>query len=246
MKKTILSLLLLLLLAACRDDLPPEPAGQTPAAALATEPAAATALPTDAGPRVTPTPTLLPPIPLPTPTALIDGLAVRLATPDPAERCPRRYPWFFDNPAVECADTVLNTWASMQRFEHGLMVWFQEGGRTVVLIDDGSPFKPYREVADTGAPTLPDPDPAPVVPPGLFLPDHGFAKFWRGIVPGAEWVREALGWATGLEQGYSALWQCNLSEGTAARCYFTGPQDEIIVMTRGPVAYWTYWQGPVR
>jgi len=74
----------------------------------------------------------------------------------------------------------------------------------------------------------------------------GFARFWRGLAPGSEWVRGALGWATAPEQSYSAFWQCNTATGAAARCYFNGPQDEIIVFARGAVSYWTYWQGPVR
>jgi len=55
-----------------------------------------------------------------------------------------------------------------------------------------------------------------------------------------------LGWATAKEMGYSALWQCNTAEGDAARCYISGPRDEIIVLARGSTPYWTYWQGPMR
>jgi len=126
------------------------------------------------------------------------------------------------------------------------MVWFQEGGRTYVLIEEGSLFKPFYEAMDLTGSSLPDPDPSLVSPPGLYQPVLGFAKFWRGLVPGYEWVRERLGWAVAPEVGYSALWQCNNSGGDAARCYFTGPRDEIIAMTRGSVLYWNYWQGPVR
>jgi hypothetical protein len=134
----------------------------------------------------------------------------------------------------------------MQSFEHGLMAWFQGGGRTYVLTEDGSLFKPYQEAIDSGNLPLPDADPNIVPPSGLYQPVLGFAKFWRGLVPGYEWVRERLGWATAPEVGYSAFWQCNNASGDSARCYFTGPRDEIIVMTQGSVRYWNYWQGPVR
>ncbi len=126
------------------------------------------------------------------------------------------------------------------------MVWSQEGGRTYVLVDDGSPFKLYQVVTDSGGSYLPDPDPNLAPPPGFYVPVLGFAKFWRGLVPGAEWVRQRLGWATAPEVAYSALWQCNKSSGDAARCYFTGSRDEIIAITGGGVPYWNYWQGPVR
>lgn len=134
----------------------------------------------------------------------------------------------------------------MQHFEHGLMVWFQRGGQTYVLIEDGSLFKPYQEAIDTGNLPLPEADPNLVPPSGLYQPVLGFAKFWRGLAPGYEWVRERLGWATAPEIGYSALWQCNNSTDDSARCYFTGPRDEIIAMARGRVQFWNYWQGPVR
>ncbi len=231
-----LSVLLSFAVAACYAKSTPAPAQPTAQLAATT---------TTLAPSVTPaaTPTQAPP---PTPTSLAEGLIVRLATPDASPDCPEHYPWFFENRARECADTVLNSGIVLQHFEGGLMVWTQEGGRTYVLLDDGSPFKPYQEVTDPTGGELPGPDPSIVPPAGLYQPLLGFARFWRGLAPGSEWVRDALGWATAPEQRYSAFWQCNTATGAAARCYFNGPQDEIIVLARGPVSYWTYWQGPVR
>jgi hypothetical protein len=182
----------------------------------------------------------------PTPTSFGDGLVARLGTPDPSPNCPNHYPWFFINPAQECAATVLNTWAAYEPFEHGLMVWLAEGGHTYVLLDDGSPFKPYQEVVDLQGLPLPDPDPSLAPPAGLYQPTLGFGKFWRGLVPGTDWVRQRLGWATAPESDYSAFWQCSTATDDAARCYFTGPRDEVVVMARGSAQYWTFWQGPVR
>ncbi len=236
---------LVLLLAGCRG---------TPTAVTATatpgrvEPAATqspTATPRPAVTTPTPAPNVAT-LPPPTATAIADGIIVRLGTPDPRPECPLHYPWFFDNPAVECASYLENTWAVMQRFEHGLMIWFQNGGQTYVLGDDGSPFKPYAEAIDGQGLPLPGPDPSLVPPPGLFQPELGFANFWRGLVPGYAWVRERLGWAVEAEVAYSAFRQCNQSAGDGARCYFTGPRDEIVVMARGSAQYWAYWQGPVR
>ncbi|MGQ0601725.1 MAG: hypothetical protein ACT4QE_08525, partial [Anaerolineales bacterium] len=165
-----------------------------------------------------------PPVP-PTATSLAEGLPIRLATPDPSPNCPEHYPWFFNNTANECATTVLNTWGVLQWFERGLMVWFQEGGRTYLLLEDGSLFKPYVEATDAANSPLPETDPNIVPPDGRYQPVLGFGKFWRGQVPGYEWVRERLGWATAPEVGYSALLQCNNTLSEAARCYFTGPRD---------------------
>lgn len=205
------------------------------------------------------TPTALPPTPtapaeatsaatLPagTPTSLAEGLTVSLGTPDPNPNCPEHYPWFFENPANECADFIHNTWTVLQPFEHGLMVWSQDRGQTWVLLDAGEPFKPYVLVSDPLGLPLPGPDASIVPPEGLLQPELGFALYWRGLVPGTEWVRAALGWATAPETAYSAFWQCNTNTGSAARCYFNGPRDEIIVMTAGDVLYWTYFQTAVR
>ena len=182
----------------------------------------------------------------PTPTSFADGLNVRLGTPDPNPNCPAHYPWFFDNHAGECGDFVHNTWTVLQPFERGLMVWSQDRGRTWVLLDDGSPFKLYQIVSDPQGVPLPEPDPSLVPPEGFYQPERGFALFWRSLVPGHEWVRAHLGWATAPETAYSAFWQCSTATGDAARCYFNGPRDEIIVLAMGSAPYWTYLQTAVR
>lgn len=222
MKRNWLCVLIVLLLVGCQNETP----------ATATPPL----LPTIAPPTIAP----------PTATSLAEGLVARLGTPHPSPDCPDRYPWFFDNPAQECAAMILNTWAVMQRFEHGLMVWFQEGGRTYVLHDDGSLFKPYQAVSDSGDTAVSSPDPAIIPPPGFYQPELGFARFWQGLAPGSAWIRPQLGWALAPEEGYSALWQCNTAADDTARCYFTGPDDEIISLTRSGTPYWNYWQEAVR
>ncbi len=196
---------------------------------------------------VTPKPSAtLAPTALPSPTSLADGITIRMGTPDPSPNCPNHTPWFFANPVAECADLAANKWAALQHFEHGQMLWFQEQGETYILIDDGSPFKPYVQVADESGvanPTGPDPTLAP--PAGLYQPLLGFAKFWRGLTPGSEWVRPTLGWATAPEADYSSFYQCNTNTGAAARCYLSGPKDEIIAFAKGPAAYWTYVKMPL-
>lgn len=240
---------------------PAPTAGQPPVeltmAAIATTVAEAAALPTatpvpatmpatlTASDTPPPTETLAPTEP-PTPTALVEGLGTRLGTPDPSPDCPEHYPWFFENTAAECADFVLNTWTVWQPFERGVMVWMQERGRTFVLVDDGSLFKPFHVVVDTQGLPFPEPDPSIMPPEGLYQPERGFALFWRGLAAGSEWVRGALGWATAPESAYSGLWQCNRAAGDGARCYFIGPRDEIVSLAVGDAAYWNYWQRAVR
>ena len=229
---------LLLLVTACGRATPMPT--ETPTASISIVPPFETATPT-AAVSATPPATAA----APTPTALADGLGVRLGTPDPNPRCPDHYPWFFDNPADECAGMVLNTWTVWQPFEHGVMIWTQEGGRTYVLLDDASPFKPYQIVSDSLGLPLPEPDPSIVPPEGFYVPERGFALFWRGLVPGHAWVRERLGWATAPVAAYSGFFQCRTDAGDAARCYLNGPRDEIIVLAPS-VSWWTYVQTAVR
>jgi hypothetical protein len=220
-------------------------AGTPDATALAAATSLAASTPVAATTADTPAPGQTPGAP--TPTSFAEGLTARLGTPNPAPNCAdHNTPWFFNNLAQECAGAPLNTWASFEPFEHGAMVFIAEGGHTYVLLDDGSLFKPYQEVIDPDPHALPAPDPSLVPPAGLFQPTLGFGKFWRGLVPGTDWVRQRLGWATAPEVGYSALWQCNTASGDADRCYFTGPRDQVVALTRGSAPYWAYWQGPVR
>jgi hypothetical protein len=230
MNRVFFATLCILVLAACQVA-PNEPVNPTAA------PRSLTSLP--------PAGTAIPVAP-PTPTALADGWFAGAAASNSSANCPEPYPWFFQNHAGECAAMLLNTGAAWQPFERGLMVWFQEGGLTYVLMDDGSLLKPYQIVNDPSTDPLPAPDPNILPPAGLYQPELGFAKFWRGLVPGYGWVRERLGWALAPEKPYSAFWQCNTAGDARARCYFNGPGDEIIVITRGNAPYWNYWQRAVR
>ena len=143
---------------------------------------------------------------------------------------------------------VYNEAASLERL-HGELVQVARAhgyDLEVIFVDDGSLFKPYDVAVDSGDSYLPGLAPDVTAPEGRVVPKGGFEKFWRGRVPGYEWVQPQLGWALADETGYSALWQCNTAELNAKRCYFTGPGDEIIVLAQGSANYWNYWQLPVR
>jgi hypothetical protein len=213
---------------------------------VTSEPSPGTPTPADVTPAAVTPDVTAPAGATPSPTALHEGLVTRLGTPDPSPNCPDHYPWFWENPAQECAAVLEHTWAVWQEFEHGRMVWFQNGGLTYVLLDDGSPFRPYHIVTDPLGLPLPEPDPNILPPPGLFQPERGFALYWRGLVPGHEWVRDRLGWATALEAAYPSLRQCNTATDAAARCYVTGPRDEILAYTTSGPQYWSELQGAVR
>jgi hypothetical protein len=89
--------------------------------------------------------------------------------------------------------------ATIQVFEHGMMIWWSETGTIWVLY--GSGLAALYDSAAYGA--LPD-NPVTALPPGgLIKPALGFGKVW-GNFPD---VRQQLGWAQRTESGYQMTFQ---------------------------------------
>ncbi|UCG25635.1 MAG: hypothetical protein JSW55_06505 [Chloroflexota bacterium] len=179
------ALLLLLLLAACRG----EPAGTSP--------------------PVIPSPVGVTETPRPAPTATQEPtetaaptvtLAVPQATDSPAAQETCSYEYFF-YPAPETCPTgwAVNSAAAEQPFEGGLMIWLEETDSIIVFYDDGL----WRRFEDTWSEDQPESDPDIIPPPERFQPIRGFGKVWRDRPE----VREALGWALGVELGFPSIFQ---------------------------------------
>lgn len=132
-----------------------------------------------------------------------------LTFPDAREVAIQGSQWSFvtDTPVVNNArptpvselpvQTTLDV--TIQQFEHGLMMWWQQTGSIWVLTDDGQAFLfeslSYGRLSDN-----------PVnenAPGGLLKPVFGFGKVW-GHFP---WVRQALGWATEVEEGFRTTFE---------------------------------------
>jgi hypothetical protein len=180
-----LTLLLLLLIAACAGgpegaDAPtvPTPSGISEA----TQPApAATAEPT------------LPPAPTIT-------RASPQATSSPAAEQACSYEYFFDPAPEPCpAGSAVNSAAAELPFEGGLMIWLEETNSVIVFYDDGR----WQRFEDTWSEDQPESDPDIIPPPERFQPIRGFGKIWRERPE----VREALGWALGVELGFPSIFQ---------------------------------------
>jgi len=88
--------------------------------------------------------------------------------------------------------------AAYQPFERGLMIWRQDNQTIYVLFNTGN-FSPYLFESYTG---LANPNDIP--PTGRYTPINGFGKVWNGETNFGALVRDKIGWATGLEQGYTA------------------------------------------
>ncbi len=95
--------------------------------------------------------------------------------------------------------TALTTPAAWEPFERGLMLWREDLNLIYVLGPDGT----WISTGDTWREGDEPYDVAIVPPPGFYQPVSGFGKTWRER-PG---VREALGWATTEEKGFTATIQ---------------------------------------
>jgi hypothetical protein len=161
-------------------------------------------------PSATPTPTATPRVRVPTPraaTPLPTPALVGTPTPTPATACtikPTRgfgllYEAFQTLRArLGCAtagEVVIP--AAEQTFEGGLMLW--DGERQVVrVLVYGGGHAAFPDTYQTDEPLSVESPPA-----GLLAPLHGFGKVWRDRPD----VRQALGWATAAERGFSGASQ---------------------------------------
>jgi LysM repeat protein len=105
--------------------------------------------------------------------------------------------------------TVLDIPAAFQPFEKGFMIWLGDRKRIWIAacctstIPRGGSWLAYD---DTFVDGMPETDPSIVPPPGLYQPRRGFGLVWRTLNDTSHGgtLRDLLGWATALEQGYTA------------------------------------------
>jgi hypothetical protein len=141
--------------------------------------------------------------------------------------CP--YTYFFGDPGpgIPCPLNEGGTvQAAFQAFQGGYMVWRADTSDVYVLYNNGtvSRFKDTWTSETISVPETP--------PPGMYQPVRGFGKVWDSD----QYVRNALGWATTLEQGYTMQYQ---SSGAPkyARLYLSLPDGGIIYLVE---TSWTY------
>lgn len=104
--------------------------------------------------------------------------------------------------AAAAAANYTTTRAAFMPFEHGIMLWLEDGNQIYVLNYGANEFGGmYSAYLDTWREGMPENDPNIQPPPGFLQPERGFGQAWR-TYPG---VRDALGWGTAPTQGYTAL-----------------------------------------
>jgi hypothetical protein len=181
---------------------------------------------TEAPPDPTPTPP-------PTPAAPVFP-PVAESAPDCAPR------WFFTPPPDLCAaDDPLSSFASAQRFEHGLMIWIEAFGQIYIFDGDLSQPAAWHVFRDPYTAGMIRSDPSITPPAGLFQPELGFGAVWRGYYDDQldTPVREALGWALEREVRFQTTHQCSVRTRESV-CFLARPDGEVIVLTVDQAALW--------
>jgi hypothetical protein len=145
------------------------------------------------------------------------------------------YEWFTTPEVDLCPATArIESPAAAQHFEGGWMLYLSDPGLYITLFTLGNE-PPYRLLADP-LNILRDTSGEVTPPEGLYAPESGFGLVWRGDVEGSEGYREALGWATAPEFGYTAAYQCDRSASQWQFCYVTHPGGRVIVLH--PLGRW--------
>jgi hypothetical protein len=133
-----------------------------------------------------------------------------------------QYEWFFDQPEVPlCPQTPpQDSNIAAQRFEHGSMLWIEQRGVYLGLVDvdkgGGALLKVYDPLN-----ILRDTESQVTAPPGLYAPTSGFGYVWRGDIADYQDWRGALGWGLALEFNYTGTYQCDDAVLRWQFCYVT-------------------------
>lgn len=163
--------------------------------------------------------------------------------------CPHE--WFFANPPSVCPEApALNSYAAIQRFEHGQMIWVEETDVFYLLFDAGShPLDSRQAYRNVGPLALKpgaskDHRTGETPPSGYSEPVSGFGLIWRNEVEGLDTdVRAAFGWAREPEFGFDTSLQCERQQTYSSHtCYLRDPSGSVIVLGWGAYAgsVWSY------
>ena len=96
--------------------------------------------------------------------------------------------------ATPGAKAMTTTWAAFQPFENGYMLWREDSGEILVLVESTHQVYHFAETSYASLPENPVMSQAPL---GLVKPIRGFGRVW-GNYPG---IRSLLGWGTQPEKG---------------------------------------------
>lgn len=155
-----------------------------------------------------------------------------------------KYEWFYPSPGSICPySTPLASYAVIQPFEHGQMIWVEETDRFYIMFEAGAhpslgsqTYLAYSNIQlRPGASVdnrVGEPPPA-----GLYEPVSGFGLLWRNEIEGADlpFLRSSLGWATKPEEGFQTMYQC--TDTFYFSCYLSTSSHSVIGF------YWSLYVG---
>lgn len=146
--------------------------------------------------------------------------------------CQGLHDWFFADPPARCPQgPAITTSAAAQRFQRGLLIWFQQPDRFYIFYDE-----PPRSFHWIEPPYRFNPGASPhnrvgeTPPAGLFEPVSGFGQLWRGEFEGVEDLRARLGWASEPEFGFTTHYQCARSPGRLWTCFLAAPDGQVLAL----------------
>lgn len=144
--------------------------------------------------------------------------------------------WFFIQPRPDgCPlNAPLGSYASLQQFQQGFMIWIQQQDAIYVLYDSAN-FPRWEVYQDTFEEWMPSFDPAldDLAPPYTFQPKRGFGVLWRGSPP----IQRRLGWSVReWEEPYNTQVQIG-QDGTV---YLQDSRGGVITLKAGG-ASWERW-----
>lgn len=179
------------------------------------------------------TPAVSTPLPLASPTAVV---------------C--KHQWFFTqpNPTLCPVAEALDSYAVIQPFEHGQMMWVEETDTFYIMFnagaypdDDRQVYLTFKDIQLRPGASV-DHRVGEPVPAGLYEPVSGFGLLWRNEIEGADLadLRAQLGWATKPEEGFQTQYQCTQTNTYSWQsCYLLSPQNTVFSLA------WTAWVGQV-
>jgi hypothetical protein len=131
--------------------------------------------------------------------------------------------WFFDNPPPSCpSDDAVDSYAAVQQFENGWMLWIEETDTIYTFVEPSRSYSVFY--SGFGDPDDPDANNSDYDPPdGLHVPVRGFGLVWRNY----SYIRMALGWALAPEKGFDTTYQEN-ADPTYRRLYLLNEDGRLV------------------
>lgn len=111
-----------------------------------------------------------------------------------------------------------------QLFEHGRMFWIQPREQIWVMFDNGTGSGKWFVYPDNFQDGEPENDPNIIPPAGLYQPERGFGKLWRGN----QEIKDQLGFGTIPEYGYVSNYEYHPGGEVKDGQYVAGPGYHIL------------------